>query len=124
MNEWSELKQRVLNGALRHLDSLGVSYKVITPIGEHGTLQVVAPKPVKVSTRKQTRFGRGEMAAYYKPYIVDLPVGGEVIIPTGDFTLVEMQTNVTSWCTTNWGKGSYVSMRDSDKGTLSILRVA
>jgi hypothetical protein len=127
MNEWSELKQRVLNGALKHLDSLGVSYKVITPAGEHGTLQVVPPKPVKpakVSTRKKMWFAHGELAAHYKAYLAELPVGGEVVIPTGKFTLKELQTNATSWCAVTWGKGSYVSMKDNDKKTLTILRVA
>jgi hypothetical protein len=126
MNEWSELKQRVLNGALKHLDSLGVSYKVITPAGEYGTLQVVPPKPVKPAKegkRIASIFPRGELNAYFTPFLAGLPVGGEVCIPVDKYGVKAIQASVSSWSVDAWGKGSVVTMRDHDKQTVTVLRI-
>lgn len=124
MTEWTDLKQRVIFDIVKRLDALGVPYKIITPAGEHGTLTVVQPKPVKTGKRGPDKFPRHSMLNYFMPYIKDLNPGDEVFIPSDKFGYKALQSGISSWCVRNMGEGSIVTMRDKVKDGVSVLRIA
>lgn len=120
--DWSPIKQRVIEDVMRKLMSLGVEYKIVTPVGEYGDLETV--KPVAQRKKSALRFPRGELRNHYMPYIINLKPGDEVIIPGAKFGVDAVQSGLTSWTISNWGHGSVVTMRDKDKDTLTVLRIS
>jgi hypothetical protein len=124
MTEWSNLKQKIIIDVTKRLDALGVPYKIITPVSEHGTLTVVQPKPVKTGKRGPDRFPRYSMLNYFMPYVQNLKPGDEVFIPSDKFGYKSLQSGVSSWCARNMGEGSIVTMRDTVKDGVSVLRVS
>jgi hypothetical protein len=115
------VKEKALVQALLTLQALGCSYKILTADGkllEQGSID-------DGKTRRHRRTDReyGSLAAYYKPFIENLQVGGTAVIPFNpEFQPEDLRSSVTARMASSWGKGSYTTMFDKSKN-LEIFRI-
>ena len=106
--------------ALRMLDATGAQYAVVYNGETYGTLEL-APPP-KVRRRGPGPYPRGVTRAHFLPYIGELQPGETAQIPYADFDVNILQSNVSAFCSTQWGTGSAMVRRFEDEGELHILR--
>ena len=109
--------------SLNALKSQGVQFKVVADGKEYGDLQVVlAKKRHIVSSRKY-----GAVRNTYKSILEGVKPGEVVIVKMPnlpDLTLNQYGSNISAWCTSNWGKGSYMISQTKDAKGVEVLRVA
>ena len=130
----TELQKRALGSALALLKASGAKYKVITEDGqEYGELEVAAPRKVSAKTgkplaRRKYRHTKGEMRAYYLPFLEKCGVGEEVTVPYGHFSSPEDKTSlrgaICGYCSHYWGTGKdgYYMSTMMDDG-VHVLRI-
>ena len=121
--------QKMMEKAVKDLDVLErrghLKFKVFTTDGkEYGTLKATAPSVKPPRTRSANMFPIGEIRSYIMPYLKDLTPDGVVSIPIGKYPAENLRGNVCSWCTVNWGKGTYSSTYNKEKQTVEIYRHA
>jgi hypothetical protein len=112
-----QLKQ--VQRALTFFDALGIKYKLITTEGEEfGTLEV---KPAR--TRRALAHPMGEVRNYYRQFIdLNATIGLVQVVPVGPYVSEKVRSNIGSFLTDKWGKGSYVT---AVTGTnIEVLRIA
>lgn len=115
------VKDKALLQALTTLQALNCAYKVLTEEGKVMTHGAVPDG--KTGRTRRTDREYGSLAAYYKPFIENLQVGGTVVIPFNPaFQPEDLRSSVTARMASSWGKGSYTTMFDERKN-LEILRI-
>ena len=116
------VNQIALDRALKLLDAAGVQYAVIDFDGvKHGALEVGQPKTKK---KKVFMHQHGEFRDYFMPYLQNLTAGSAVKVPPGKYQLEELRGPLSSWCSTNWGKGSTITSIDRKSNLIEVLRVS
>lgn len=106
--------------AIALLNAAQAQYKIITEDGaEYGGLTVVVPKAKK---RIHTR-PRGELRDYYLPYLINMQAGQTVSVPAGPYELEDLRGPITSYCSTHWGNGSYITSINRKENAVELLRV-
>jgi methionyl-tRNA formyltransferase len=121
--------QKMMEKAVKDLDALErkghLQFKVFTTEGkEYGTLKAATPKVKKERKRSANIFPMGEVRNYILPYLKDLKPDNIVSIPVGKYPAENLRGNVCSWCTVNWGKGTYSSTFNKEKQSVEIYRHA
>lgn len=110
---------------LNVLNAMGAQYKIILPDGTaYGELEVKERKQRKIVSKNEpgNRYMRGETMAYYKPFLVNLPVGDGVAIPFDRFHPPTLSQNVNSYAHSMWGSGNYSAVRNDNNKTVDVLR--
>lgn len=102
------------------LINLGCTVGVQTPDGlmlGNGEL-----KPVKQSKTKRpmSPFKKGTILKAIKPFLDKCELGKPTLIPRGEFPMPSVASTVTSYCSRNWGNGTYKSHQV--EGGMMILR--
>jgi hypothetical protein len=121
--------ERMLKVALNNLNALErrglVSFKVIDAAGEeHGALEVVKKK-VKKNAERQRRlplYPRGDLMAYYKPFLDNIKPDDIALIPFGSFDVETLRGSVCAWCSHEWGNKTYSSTVNKDKKLIEVYR--
>ena len=112
------VKQHALEKALQILRALKCQYKVITIDGqEYGDLVVVATN----RQRNKPLLPIGTYSNYIRPHLEKLKVGDVAVVPFGNFTGGELQSNIGARAIHMWGKGSYKSCINGE--AVEVLRI-
>ena len=115
------IQLRELERSIKFIDSLGCTYKIITPdLAEYGTLEI---KQTKERTRAPLRYPYGELSRFYRPQLNLAAEVGEVQeIQVGKYTVEDIRSGVCSVLSKEWGTDTYTtSMGD---GVVEVLRTA
>jgi hypothetical protein len=117
--------EKKLHDAIINLELLQkrgfIKYKVLAGDDEYGELEVVQ---VTRRTRATAKYPVGEVRDYAMPFIKGLQHDEIISIPFNKFAPESLRGNVCSWCTTNWGKGSYTTTINHEAGNVEIYRHA
>jgi|APGre2960657444_1045066.scaffolds.fasta_scaffold95954_4 hypothetical protein len=112
------VKEHALGKALQILGALKCEYKIITTDGqEHGNLVVVTNN----NKRNKPLRPIGTYSNYIRPFIEHLKVGDVAVVPFGEFSGGDLQSNVGARAIHLWGTGSYKSCITGT--TVEILRI-
>lgn len=113
-----DVKTMALQRAVKILNSIGASYKIITEDGgEFGDLEVVK------TTKKKNRYPFGVLRSYYGPIVSDMAVGDVRLVPIGEYCMESIQSGICSYAGILWGNGSVMTRRDSVNNAVEVLRV-
>jgi hypothetical protein len=116
-----DIQLKELQRAIKFIDALGCTYKIITPEGdEFGTLEVKMPKDRK---RAPLRYPYGEISKFYKPQLnLAAEIGDVQEIAIGKFSSEDIRSGVCSVLSKEWGKDSYTT--STTDCSVEILRIA
>ena len=110
-----DIQKRELIRSVKLIQSLGCSYRILSPDGDSfGDLQIVEPK-VK-NTRGPSKYPYGVLTAHIKKHAsLESEVGAVQEIPCGDFDLETLRAAACSIFTKAWGTDSYVTVGLGDR---------
>jgi len=110
LTEISTIEDVAINKAVQILQNMKCQFAIITPNGKKmGNLEV------NDSKKRPLKYAMGTLKNYYFPYVKDIGIGNSVLIPNGEFEPEHLQSSLSAWCSTNWGKGTYAT-RIIDRG--------
>jgi len=119
-----EIQRGILLKAIKLLNSIGVEYAIIAGEEKHGTLETVKKKKKSRKSKEfSSKYGRGALREYVKPYIQELKVGEVACIPVGNFDLNEVSTAAASCAHFEFGKGGHTGRTDHEKQVFEIMRL-
>ena len=116
-----DIQLKELQRAIKFIDALGCTYKIITPEGEEfGVLEV---KQTGGKKRAPLRYPFGEIARFYKPQLnLQAEIGDVQEIVFGKFAPEDIRSGVCALLSKEWGKDSYTtSITDT---CVEVLRTA
>ena len=115
-----DIQKRELIRSVKLIQSLGCSYRIISPDGESfGELQVVEPKVKK--PRNTPKYPYGAMTEHVRKHInLDVAVGEVQELPCGDFELELLRASACVIFTRTWGRDSYVTAGRVDR--IEVMR--
>jgi hypothetical protein len=118
-----EIQKVVLIKAIRLLNSIDVEYAILAGGEKHGTLELAVKKTKKGERSFSSKYGRGTILNYIRPYIDNLKVGEVVQIPTGEYNLEAVAATSASHSHRMFGNGGYTGRADKEKNVYEILRL-
>lgn len=120
-----EIQRITLTKAIKLLNSIGVEYAIIDGEEKHGTLEIVNKKKKKnyESRSYSSKYGKGVLRNYIKPYIETLKVGEIAHIPIGSFDLNSIFSVAASYAYEMFGKGGHAGRTDYKKQIVEIMRL-
>lgn len=114
MTQQNSLFDIAINRAIAALENTGCQYVVITPdgrkIGELGKTK-----------KAKSQYRKGEILAHVLPHIKDAVPGNVYFVPWDNFQKSSVASTLSSWCSRNWGNGSYTY--ETVEGGFNILRI-
>ena len=114
-----------INETLNKLKVTGCAFKVLLPNGEmviHDPHEVLNKR--KHNADPNRPYGYGDLCKRYKPVIEHMAVGEVQSVPFDDLHPADsLQSSMTAWMSTNWGKGSYTTVTNKDAQTIEVLRL-
>lgn len=117
-----QAKQVALDRAIALLKAAGVQYAIITPGGmKYGDLDVRVKQPRQESKVKRTGF---DYTTLWKPVFAALQPGDmhTFTIPAG-LTIANLHSAISAAACSTFGNGKCIVSRDTQAGTVQILRV-
>jgi hypothetical protein len=116
-----DIQLKELQRAIKFIDALGCSFKIITPDGEEfGVLEVKATKDRK---RAPLRYAYGEIAKFYKPQLnLAAEIGDVQEVAIGKFSCEDIRSGVCSVLSKEWGKDTYTT--NMTGVSVEVLRIA
>lgn len=116
-----DIQLKELQRAIKFIDALGCTYKIITPDGaEFGTLEV---KPAQDRKRAPLRYPFGEISKFYKPQLnLQAEIGDVQEIAIGKYSVDDIRNGVCALLSKEWGKDTYTT--SIGEGTVEVLRTA
>ena len=117
-----DIQKRELLRSIRLIQSLGCSYRIISPDGDSfGDLQIAEPKAPR--TRRPLKYDYGVLTKYIKENLnFNAEVGTVQEIACGDFSPVSLRSCACSILTKLWGKDTYVTVIHEDR--FEVMRTA
>lgn len=113
-----EIEQKLLNNAVRLLDSIGLEYCIQLPDGEFlGQLKAEQRKIQRV-----TKYTHGALKKYLVPFIESLEQGKVLTVPIGEFDLDSIQSGLCNRVRDIYGSGNYTTCRGKDSVDLLLLK--
>lgn len=113
MTQQNSLFDTAINRAIKVLENTGCQFTVITPDGK---------QIGEIKTRKaKSEYRKGDVLNHVLPHIEKIKAGEIGFVPFGDFQQRSVASSLSSYCSRNWGLGSYTY--ETVDGGLSILRV-
>lgn len=117
-----DIQKRELLRSITLIQSLGCSYRILSPDGDSfGDLQVVEPKTKH--TRGPSKYPYGVLTTHIKKHVsLEIGVGTVQEIPCGNFDLEILRAAACSIFTRAWGTDSYVTAGHGDR--IEVMRTA
>lgn len=114
-----EIQVRELQRAIKFIDALGCTYKIISPEGEEfGTLEV---KPQ--SKKRPLRYPYGELVNFYRPQVrLDAAIGDVQEVAFGKYAPDDIRSGVCSLLSKEWGNGTYTTSITNT--SIEVMRTA
>lgn len=118
-----DIQKRELLRSIKLIQSLGCSFRIITPDGESfGELEVVKKKQEKERIRP-LRFPYGEVTKHIRKHLdMNAPVGSVQEIPAGAYGSRAIQGTLCSILSTGWGGRTYTTVTHEDR--VELMRTA
>lgn len=124
-----DIQKRELIRSIKLIESLGCSFRIITPEGESfGELKVVEPK---IRIRAERRYPYGSLAKHIREHVdLNAGVGSVQEIFCAEFDVESLRSAACNILTGAWGKDTYVTvaypdrfevMRTSDESVIEVL---
>lgn len=110
---------------LNALKTQGVHFKIVADGQEYGDLALA--KSLNSKRKISTARKYGAVRNTYKPILEAMQPGDVVVIDTPDLpdlTTTQYGSNISAWCTSNWGKGSHLISQTKDAKGIEVMRVA
>lgn len=123
----SPIQKKVLDNALRMLNSLPIQYAIVEPDGNKlGALEVVKPADHR---RKPRTYSGYKYRPIYLPVLEKLQENdtADVTLPLNvpeGVTIEHLQSSICGYCSGVWGNGTYTTMLNREKRSVSVLRYA
>jgi hypothetical protein len=110
-----DIQKRELIRSIKLIESLGCSFRIITPEGESfGGLKVVEPKPPRI--RAERRYPYGSLTKYIKEHVdLNAGVGSVQEIFCTEFDVESLRSAACNILTSTWGKDTYVTVGYPDR---------
>jgi hypothetical protein len=118
-----EIHRVVLIKAIRLLNSIDVEYAILADKEKHGTLEIAVKKKHEGKRAFSSKYGRGAVLNYVKPYIENLKVGEAAQIPVGNYELAAIAATCASHAHKLFGTGGFAGRQDKEKNVYEILRL-
>lgn len=115
----------VIGECINKLKVTGSIFKIILPNGE----TVVHDPDELLSKRKHNPdpnrpYAHGDLCKRYKPLIENMKPGDVACVPYDDLHPAEkLQSSMTAWMSSTWGKQTYQSITNKDTGHIEVLRL-
>ena len=115
-----DIQKRELIRSIKLIQSLGCSYRIITPDGDSfGELQIVEPKVRK--SRRTRKYPYGVLSEHVKKHVnLDIAIGEVQEIPCEDFDLEMLRASACAIFTWTWGTDTYTTAGRGDR--IEVLR--
>jgi hypothetical protein len=115
LTQIDSIQEVAINKAIQILVNMKCEFAVITPTGKKfGNLEV------SEQNKRNLKYPMGTLKNYYHPYLKDLEVGAATFIPVGEFSADQLQSSLSAWCSTNWGKGTYATRTTERQSGLGV----
>ena len=116
-----DIQKRELIRSVKLIQSLGCSYRIITPDGESfGELHIVEPTFKK--HRRSRKYPYGALTEHVRKHInFDVAIGEVQEIPCEDFHLEMLRASACALLTRKWGADTYTTAGRGDR--IEVLRV-
>ena len=110
-----DIQKRELMRSVKLIQSLGCSYRIISPDGDSfGDLQVVEPKAKR--TRGPRKYEYGALTKYVQDKLdLNAKIGDVQEVKCGDFEMERARSSACHLLTKAWGKDSYVTVGHGDR---------
>ena len=110
-----EIQKRELIRCVKMIQSLGCSYRILSPDGDSfGDLQVVEPKARK--QRGPSRYAYGALTKYAREHLdLNAEVGHVQEVRCGEFDMEHLRATACRLLTETWGKDNYVTVGHGDR---------
>ena len=118
-----EIQKAVLIKAIKLLNSIDVDYAILAGEEKHGTLELAVKKTKKGKRSFSSKYGRGTILNYIRPYIDNLKVGEVAQIPAGDYELAAVAAICASHSHRLFGTGGFSGRQNKEKNAYEILRL-
>ena len=117
------VQQEALKRLINTLNGMQAQYKIILPDGtEFGDLRIAPPEEPK-RKRSRSSFPIGALQKYFQPILEGLKPGQSVEIPADKFPLESLRGAMTAWAGKTWGKNTFISHANKDKGVVEFLKM-
>lgn len=115
-----DIQRKQIDKLVTLLDAWECKYKIVLPDGTAlGKLEVM-PERKKAAPK----YPRGELIAYFLPYIGGMDLGDVVSVPGGRYPLDALRGSLSAWATHHWGNGSVTTYVNHESNTVEVLRIA
>lgn len=103
------------------LKNMGCHYAIMLPGGE--LLSNMPDEPEhKKGKRAPMKYPRGSVRNYFKPMLENAKPGDVVCIPYDRFDRNDLQSNIASYLTAEWGPKSYQTRLDDTNKCVEVFR--
>ena len=110
-----DIQKRELIRCVKLIQSIGCSYRILSPDGDSfGDLQVVEPKTKK--SRAPRKYPYGSLTKYAQDHLdLNADVGSVQEVSCANFELETLRSAACNLLTKAWGKDSYVTVGHGDR---------
>jgi hypothetical protein len=118
-----EIQKIVLTKAIKLLNSIDVEYAILANGEKYGELEVFEKRGAEGKRSFASKYGRGAVLNYVRPYIDNLKVGEVAKIPAGDFELKAIAATSASHAHRMFGNGAHAGRMDKENNVFEIMRL-
>ena len=119
-SQFENVTMKALAQAMHILQATKCAYKIVTA---DGTVFAEGDVHAYRGHRMSADRPHGFIAAHFKPLLENLKVGSVVEVPWHpEIREGDLQSAMTAWMTSKWGKGSYTTQKNNTKKVIEVLR--
>lgn len=121
--ELHPMQRAMVDRIVAALQNMGCQYSILLP----GSMELLSnvpdePEPERKSKRAPLKHPRGAVRNYYKPLLENVQPGDVVCIPFDRFDRNDLQSNIASYLTNEWGPKSYQTRLDDTNKCVEVFR--
>lgn len=118
-----KVQQEALTRLITALDGMQAQYKIVLPDGtEYGNLRIAPPEEPK-RKRQKSPYPIGALQNYFQPFLDGLKPGQAVEIPSNGFRIESLRGAMTAWAGKTWGKNTFISHANKEKGVVEFIKM-
>lgn len=119
-SEFNNVTAKAIAQAMHILRATKCSFKIATA---EGTIFSEGFAEETHSRKKNPNRPYGLIASHFKPLIKDMKIGEVVEVPWHQqIREDDLQSAMTAWMTSTWGKGTYTTQKNDNKKVIEVLR--
>jgi hypothetical protein len=121
--ELHPMQRAMVDRIVAALQNMGCQYSILLP----GSMELLSnvpdePEPERKSKRAPLKHPRGAVRNYYKPLLENVKPGDVVCIPFDRFDRNDLQSNIASYLTNEWGAKTYQTRIDDENKCVEVFR--